>query len=152
MGYNPIQVWDSLRNLVSGLGTAKDPTTASHYAYCELNREQLTAAYRANWVARRVVDAVAEDATREWRGWQADQKRIEAIEDLEKVFDLQRKLRLAIVRARLYGGAALLLGVDGSGNPDEPLDLDALGRDCLRFVVVLNRYELSAGPRIYDAE
>jgi phage-related protein (TIGR01555 family) len=143
---------DSLRNLVSGLGTSKDPTTSSHYHYHELNREQLISAYRSNWVARRVVDAVAEDATREWRSWQAEQKKIEVIENLERDFDIQRKVKQAITRARLFGGAGLVLGVDGSGETSEPLDYDALGEDCLRFVVVLNRYELSAGPRIYDAE
>lgn len=147
-----MQLYDSLRNLVSGLGTGKDPTTASHYHLCLLDRNQLEQAYRANWVARRVIDAIPEDATREWREWQAAQPQIEKIEALEKTFDIQRKMRLGLIRARLYGGAALLLGVDGSGNPDEPLDYDRLGKDCLRFVVVLNRYELNAGPRIYDAE
>lgn len=143
---------DNLRNLVSGLGTVKDPTTMSHYTFHELNRQQLEAAYRSNWVARRLIDAIAEDCTREWRDWQATQQQIEAIELVEKTFELQRKTYQGIKKARLYGGAALLLGVDGSGEPDEPLDLDALDKDCLRFVVVLNRYELNAGPRIYDAE
>jgi len=145
-------LWDSLTNLVSGLGTAKDPSTAARYTYTELNRQQLEAAYRSNWVARRVVDSIAEDATREWRDWQATQDQIEAIEELEKKFDIRRKMRQAISKARLYGGAALVMGIDGSGETDEPVDLDELSEDCLRFVVVLNRYELSAGPRIYDAE
>lgn len=153
MGYlNPMQLYDSLRNLVSGLGTSKDPTTASRYCLELLDRNQLESAYRANWVARRVVDAIPEDCTREWREWQAAQDQIEKIEAVEKKFELQKKLRLALIRARLYGGAALVMGVDGGGEVYEPLDFDALGEDCLRFVVVLNRYELSAGPRIYDAE
>lgn len=149
---NPLHLFDSLRNLVSGLGTSKDPTTASHYHLHLLDRNQLESAYRANWVARRGVDAIPEDCTREWREWQAAQDQIEKIEETEKKFEIQKKTKLAMIRARLYGGAALVMGVDGGGEVWEPLDFDALGEGCLRFVVVLNRYELSAGPRIYDAE
>ena len=143
---------DSLKNLVSGLGTWKDPTTASRYHFHELNRNELTQAYRSNWVARRVVDAPSEDASREWRDWQASQDQIEKIESLEKQYQLQKKFKDVLIRARLYGGAALVMGVEGGGEVWEEIDLDLLGPDCLKFIVVLNRYELSAGPRIYDAE
>jgi phage-related protein (TIGR01555 family) len=142
---------DSLVNFVTGLGTQKDPTTNSFYQLNLLNRNDLENAYRGDWIARRVVDAPAEDATREWRSWQAKQADIEKIENLEKKHDLQRKMRQAIVRARLYGGAALVMGVE-NGEIFEPVDLDTVGLNDLRFIAVMNKYELSAGPRIYDVE
>lgn len=145
-------IFDSLRNLVSGLGTHKDPTTMSRYHYHELNRHELEQAYRSNWVARRVIDAPAEDAAREWRDWQCEQEDIAKIENLERRFQLQKKFKDVIIRSRLYGGAALVMGVEGGGEVWEEIDVDSLGADCLKFIVVLNRYELSAGPRIYDAE
>ena len=64
--------------------------------------------------------------------------------------DLQRKVRHWISKARLYGGAALLLGVDDGNDPSQPLDLEKCGRDCLKYVVPLNLWELNAGPRIYN--
>src|SRR5260370_29400715 len=127
----------------------KDPTTASQYVLNLLNRNDVENAYRSDWIARKIVDAPAEDATREWRDWQASQDQIEKIEALEKLHDLQRKTKYAILRGRLYGGAALVIGVDDGLNAWEPLNLDKVGKDSLKFVVVLNRYELSAGPRIY---
>src|SRR5271154_1166662 len=147
-----MQIFDNLVNFVSGLGTWKDPTTASRYQLLLLDRDTVETAYRSDWLAKRVIDTLPEDATREWRNWQASNDQIEAIEGLEKKFRVQEKMKLAMIRARLYGGAGLVIGVN-DGQPSEmPLDLDAVKEDALRFVVVMNRYELMAGPRIYDVE
>src|SRR5580704_17916370 len=61
------------------------------------------------------------------------------------------KTKQAILRARLYGGAGMVLGVD-LGEAKDLLDLEKVGKDDLKFVVVLNRYELMAGPRIYNVD
>lgn len=142
---------DSLFNLVSGLGTPKDPRLSSKFVYRELDRNTLEQMYRSDWLARRLVDLPAEDATREWRSWNGDAKKLQKIDALERKLELQKKLRMALVRARLYGGGALLLGVD-QGAPEEELDFDTIGLGDLKFVVVVNRYELAAGPRIYSVE
>jgi phage-related protein (TIGR01555 family) len=136
---------DSLVNLISGLGTAKDKSTYSRYAFTALDQEQLEAAYRSDWIARKIVDIPAQDATRAWRSWTAPEADIEKLEEVEKAFGLQQKVKIALIKARLYGGSALLLGVD-QGMPDEELVIDKLGVDCLKFVHVLSRYELTAGP------
>jgi hypothetical protein len=47
-------------------------------------REQVEAAYRGDWMSRKVIDIPAYDATREWRTWQAEANDISAISDLEK--------------------------------------------------------------------
>jgi phage-related protein (TIGR01555 family) len=64
---------------------------------------------------------------------------------------LQQKVRAAYIRARLFGGAALVMGIDGAGEPNEPLDLDLVGQDSLKFVLVLSSYEMTRGPMIVDA-
>ncbi len=140
---------DNLVNFVTGLGTHKDASTASRFFLHLLNRNELENMYRSNWMARAGVDCPAEDATREWRSWQGSDKQIDAIEALERRFQLQMKMRQALIRANLYGGAALVLGVD-QGEPEDELDFDKVGKDDLKFIVVLNRYELNAGPRIYN--
>jgi len=145
----PVRLKDSLFNLISGLGTPKDPTFASQYALRILDRNTVEIMYRTDWISKKIVDAPAEDATREWRKWEATQSQIEAIEEIEKRHRIQQKMTQAIIRARLYGGAALVFAIKGQ-DPAEELDLDKVPKDGIEFVVVMNRYELMAGPRIFD--
>src|SRR5262245_24082275 len=141
---------DTLFNLISGFGTAKDPTTAMQFRLNLLDRAQLEQMYRSDWISRKIIDAPAEDATREWREWSGSQDQIKAIEESEKAHKLQRKMKEAVIRARLYGGAALVFGVKGQP-PETELDLERVKQGDLEFVVVFNRYELTApGQRIYD--
>jgi phage-related protein (TIGR01555 family) len=142
---------DSLMNFVSGLGTIKDPTTHGRYTLCALSPDQLEAAYRTDWVARKTVNLPADDATREWRDWQADGKQIEAIEGLETIFNLQNRVRLGMIKARLYGGAAVIMGVN-QGMSHEELNLDAIKKDALQFVHVLSMEELGTGQLITDIQ
>lgn len=144
------KIRDGFVNLVNSLGTGKDARTATQYGLTILTVDQLVTAYRSNWLARRIVDCFAEDATREWRSWQAADNQIQKIEDEERKHNLQRKVRQAIVRARLFGGSALVMGIDGTGNVNEPLDLDRVGEGSLKFVVVLSSYEITAAARIKD--
>src|SRR5574341_752798 len=85
------RVGDTLTNLVTGMGTSKDKATSTLFAFNALPKEQAEAAYRGDWMSRKVVDIPAYDATREWRTWQGDDKDIDAIEEVEKKFSLQRK-------------------------------------------------------------
>lgn len=137
-------VFDSLRNLTTGMGTDKDKLVGTHYALGTMSKEQVEAAYRGDWIARKIVDIPAYDATREWRSWQADKDEITSIENLEKALGLQRKTMTALTRGRLYGGGALIMGVD-QGKPDEELIVDRVTEGQLKFVHVVSRYELTAG-------
>lgn len=144
-------LYDTLHNFVTGLGIpGLDPTKSAQYILTLLDRNTLESMYRGDWLARKIVDAPADDMTREWRAWQANQPQIEAIEEVEKQLDLQRKTKQWISRARLYGGAALIIGVDDGNDPSQPINIDKCGKDCLKYVVVLNCWELTAGERIYN--
>lgn len=143
--------YDSLENLVMGLGTSKDKLFGTKHVFNELSKQQLEAAYRSDWIARKVVNIPAADATREWRTWQSDNKDIEALEALEKELRLQQKVRLALTRARLYGGAALLIGAD-AGSMDQPLDTSRVKKGALKFVHVVSRYELNPVEMDWDIE
>ncbi len=146
---NVVQMRDSLINFVMGLGTNKDSRTASTYNFAQLDPTQLEAAFRSDWIARKVVMAPAEDATREWREWQTSQKQIEKLENYEKKLGLQQKLRRAVWLARLYGGAGIVLGVP-IGRAEEPLDYADVGPDELKFVEPFHQFELTPGQRITD--
>ena len=78
-------------------------------------------------------------------GWQADANEIEALEDVEQRLNIQNTLKNALIMARLYGGAGLIMGVD-QGKANEPLELEKVGKGDLKFVVACSRYVLGHGP------
>lgn len=141
---------DSLTNLVNGIGSSKDPRTAWMYVFEPMTRDQLEAAYRSDWIARRIVDAPAADATREWREWQTDQGNIEKLENEEKRLDLRRQMKRGLTKARLYGGSALVMGVANQGLSEDEMSIDRVRQGDLKFVAVFHQHELTPGPRIRD--
>lgn len=143
---------DGFVNFVNGLGTTKDPRSSTRYALTPMTADQLLTAYRSNWLARRVVDALAEDATREWRDWQASDPQIQKIEDEEKRHDIQAKTRQGLVKSRLFGGAGIVMGINGTGSVSEELDLDRVKQGALKYVVVLSSNEMTRGELITDLD
>lgn len=133
---------DGLENFLSGMGLQGDKTIGTQWIARELDRNQLNAAYRGDWVARKVVAIPSEDATREWRAWQADPKDITLIEELERVFKVKQKTKQADQKGRLYGGGAMILGVDDAA-PEEPLVYDRIKKGDLKFIHVVSRYDLT---------
>ena len=133
---------DTLTNLVAGLFTGKDKLAHDRFGLVPQDRGQLDAAYRGDWIARKVIDVPPFDMTREWRRWHAAPEQIAAIEAEEARLDVQRKVARALRLARLYGGAALVLGA-GDGDPAQPLP--PLGRGALRYLHVTHRWEIMPG-------
>ena len=140
---------DGLRSMLSGLGDpSRDKAASGFYAPNFLTDQQLIDAYRASWIARKLVDIPAQDALRKWRNWQADQKQIEQIECQEKRLGLQAKLLQCKTLARLWGGAAIFVGTDQE--PHEPFDPKTLKKDGLRYLTVFSRRELVSGELEQD--
>ena len=135
---------DSLLNVLSGLGTAKDKTIANRHVFVPRTPMEIQAAYRGNWIARKIVDLPPFDMLREWRAWQAEPKQVEAIEAAEKALGLQGKLLDGLRRARRDGGAVLLIG-DGSPDPTLPLLAEQVGRGGIKWVSVLGRNDITPG-------
>ncbi len=146
MNFHPKAIYDSLYNVVSALGTSADKATANQYILNFLTRAQLEAAYRGDWVARKVVDIPPFDMTREWRAWQADKKVITLIEGEERRHQVQLKVQKVKARARLYGGAALLMGF-GDEDPSREMPIDAVQQGGLKYVTVVSPYEMRAAPQ-----
>ncbi|MEH3108908.1 MAG: DUF1073 domain-containing protein [Agrobacterium cavarae] len=132
---------DRLSNFVSGLGTSKDKKIANVYGFNLIDAQQLNAMHRSDWMARKVVDIIPDDMTREWREWQAEENVVEEIERVERQpqVNIQAKVNEAMQLARLRGGALLVLGVDGTGQPSEELKLDRVKQGALKYVHVLGR-------------
>lgn len=144
-----VKVLDGLRNFASGLGIlGQDKQASAQYALLgALSRQEIDGCYRGTWLGRKIHDIPAKDMTREWRGWQADDDQIEAIEKEERRLQLQVKVRRALILARLYGGAALILGLPG--NPDQPAPTK-IAKGQLRYVHAMHRHQFTLGDKVRD--
>jgi phage-related protein (TIGR01555 family) len=142
-------LFDRLANLVTGSGTAKDKATGAQFVLRLLSRQELEAAYRSDWLARKIIDIIPFDMTRAWREWQADRKQIEALEAEETRLQVKAKFGLAQQRARLYGGSAILIGADDE-RPQDELRPEAIKQGGLRYLHVLTQHDITAGALIRD--
>lgn len=135
-------MFDSLENFVTGMGTVQDKSTFTRFATILMDRNQSEIAYRSDWIARKVIDIPANDATREWRTWQADNDDITLIEEAESHFKVKHKINNAMKRGRLYGGGAIIMGVN-QGTSEQALDVEKVQKDDLKFIHVVSRHDLT---------
>lgn len=149
-------VHDGLENVVAALGTSQDKRAYTVWgAPRSLTRQELENMYRGSWLAKRIVNTVADDMTRKWIHLLFDDEDETkaaanqfAIEEAAKRFQIQAKVNEAIRWARLYGGAVILLGMDDIKKPkdwERPYDHERAKKKCLRYMRVLDRWRLSAG-------
>lgn len=136
---------DSLTSLVSRLGTDRDKAATVFYTQPFLTDEQALAAYRGSWLPRKIIDIPALDSCRKWRDWQAENNQIDLIEAEENRLNVKGKVLEAMTKARLFGGAAIFIGT-GDASPDTPLDLGGVGKGGLKYLTVLSRRDITAGP------
>lgn len=134
---------DSLQNLVAGLGTARDKASHSHYALPVMDDQQLLNAFRGSWTAQKGVSIPAVDACRNWRNWQADKAQIELIEAEEDRLNVKGKILEALLKARLFGGAAVFIGT-GERDTASELKPDRIGKGGIKYLTVMTRRQLSA--------
>lgn len=137
-------VRDSLTNMVANIGTSRDKAASTFYSMPVLSDEELLNAYRGAWLPRKIVDIPAFDSVRAWRDWQAKKAQIELIEAEEKRLNVKGKILEAKIKARLWGGAAVVIGT-GDQNLTEPLDVERVGKGGLKYLTVISRRNLTAG-------
>lgn len=130
---------DGYANLAAQLGTDRDKAASGGYSLRVYHPEELLTAYRSAWLPRKIVDIPAIDATRAWRSWNAAPEEITVIEGIEKRLRLQKKVRDAMILARLYGGAAIHIGTT-EANTELPFDPR---REVVRRLTVVSRYMLA---------
>ena len=139
---------DSLSNLAASLGAGADKASRDAFFVFDLDRAQLEAMYRGDWLARKVVDIVPYDAVREWRAWSGHGADVARAEAAERRLGLRVAVQRAMVLGRLYGGGAIVVGA-GDSDPAalaRPLDPDRLGRGGLKYLRAVSRWQLAAGP------
>ena len=134
---------DSLTNLVSRMGTERDKAAHSVYGAALIADDQLVNAYRGAWLPRKIVDIPALDSCRKWRNWQADNDVIETIEAEENRLQVRGKVLEARTKARLFGGAAILIGT-GEADLTQPLEIERIGKGGIKYLTVFTRRQLTS--------
>lgn len=149
----PVTLGDGLENVVAGLGTDRDKMSYSTYGLPRpLSRMELENMYRCSWLAKKIVNAIADDMTREWRHVSFDDKENDAqfaIEQAEKQIGLKEKTNSALRWARLYGGAVMIIGTKDK-DLSKPLNIEAIRKDDLRYLHVMDRWRVSASGTLCD--
>jgi phage-related protein (TIGR01555 family) len=118
---------DGLVNALTGMNTARDKsryTTTTPLVF--LGQEELENLY-GEWIPQRVVDIVAEQATR--KGFKVlfggEGAKAEVVTGIEQVIEdlyILENLGLACKNARLFGGAVILLYINDGRAADQPVD------------------------------
>jgi phage-related protein (TIGR01555 family) len=142
---------DGLENVMSGLGTGRDKRSYTRYSFVVPKHQvELESIYRQSWLAKRIVNAVAEDMTREWlyvKFGDDDKDSQHAIEKAEEQFNVKAKTTESLQWARLYGGCIMVIGVKGQ-NPETPLNVDTLKPGMLQYLHVLDRYRVNGSSQL----
>lgn len=135
-------IMDSLQNLVSGLNTQRDLTSAGRfYQMAGMSRGEVDAIYRSNALGGKVVDLPADDMVREWRTWNTTKSNIEALEAAERQFAIQDKVHKSLKLAAKDGGCLIVIGT--GDDPELPLNPNSVGRGGLKYVHVVSRWDVS---------
>jgi uncharacterized protein len=137
---------DTIQNLITrtGLGTG-NANDGARYGLNPItrNRVQLEHAYRGSWICGLVVDAVAEDMTREGVDVQSDESpdRLQELDKAAKSLRLWDKLCETIKWGRLYGGAVGIMLIDGQ-DASTPLRRDTIGKGQFKGILPVDRWML----------
>lgn len=135
-----IPFFDSLRNAITGAGTARDPRAANTYAPgSPLTQQQIHSAYAGSGLMRKIIQIPALDMVREWRDWKLEADKGSLIEKEEKRLAIRKKIYAAEI-LRGLGGGALVLGLPG--NPSEPPP-DKISKGQMAYVHVVSRWHLT---------
>lgn len=114
------RIADGLANIAGQIAVPGQRGAGWTYLTPYMGPQELDSIYRSGWLGKKIIDVPAEDMTREWRSWAAEEDDVAAIEAVEAQFDLRHKVLDAKRWARLYGQSALII-MTGQGRPEQPL-------------------------------
>jgi phage-related protein (TIGR01555 family) len=103
----------------------------------------LQSLYRSNWVARKVVDSVAEDLTKNWIRLDTElpPKKLTSFDQVVRKTGVRNQLQKTIKWGRLFGGAAAVMMIDGHEEMlEEPLDIDDVELNSFKGLIPLDRW------------
>lgn len=145
------RVFDGLQNLIAGLGSFRDWRSSHQYTVAiPQSAVELDALYSSSWLADKIVSIIPDDMTREWvdlswDGLDDDPTEKRALTDAAEALGLADRTNEAAKWGRLYGGAVVFMGIAGE-DPATPLNMAAIKKDSLKYLLVFDRWRCVANP------
>ncbi|MCK5601017.1 DUF1073 domain-containing protein [Candidatus Pacearchaeota archaeon] len=141
---------DGYINTVSGFGGNKDPLSLTQFQVTShLAREIIAQMYRYDWVARKYIDIIADDATSKWIEFVTDDIEImKAMNQRMDDLDIQETFNEALILARLYGGSVIIPGINDGRKITEPLNWNNI--QSINFMNVLDRWQIHVAKSYAD--
>ena len=141
---------DGWQNIVTGLGTNRDKSSAGVASRTHMNIRELRYLWQADDMAARIVEAIPDEMLRQ--GWEVktdDAELAVRASDLLDGLGARKKMNEALRFARAFGGGGILLGVnDGSRDMSDwskPLDVNKVRS--LDFLTVFSPEELRVSTK-----
>lgn len=140
-----IYTTDAFQNQMARLGFGQ-PNLANGAEYpitrLSQNYNLFTSLYRSSWIARKIVDVFPSDMLKNWIKITSniEPTQIKKIESTIRKTGTKRKLKEGLKWARLYGGAAGLILIDGQDDLSEPLDYDLIMPGSYKGLLVFDRW------------
>jgi phage-related protein (TIGR01555 family) len=137
-------VQDGWLNLNTGLGDpTRDKRKSAALSVTRLSLEQSANLYRGDKYAAKVVDIPAGEMVREWFDVlvEKDEPKSEKMEKRLKELGAKSAFKQAIIWAREFGGAGILIGAN-DGAQDAALPLDLAKVKSVDFLTAVERSEL----------
>jgi phage-related protein (TIGR01555 family) len=133
---------DNYVNPYSGFGGSNDPLSLTSFKVnSSLARETLAVMYRFDWVAKKFINIIANDATNKWIEFTSDD--VDLVSDVNNLMDeldVKEAFTEALVLSRLYGGSIIIPGILDGRNISEPLNWNNI--QSINFMNVLDRYQV----------
>lgn len=135
---------DSYQNFAASVGVgAANLTSGGSYGFNPITRNhtQLEFMYRGSWLVKVIVDAPAEDMTRERITIESDMPPdiMDQLDDYMEDLLLWQRLTETLKWSRLYGGCIAVIMIDGQRH-DTPLDIKTVGKGQFKGLLVLDRW------------
>lgn len=140
---------DDLMNVISGLGTGRDKNSYNRFQERYVTSQEVIAAYRSSGLTRKVHDIYPAEMTRAGREWDTEGDESDELRGEEVRLKLWPKLFYLLQKARLFGGGALMLGIN-RGSPSDPITPGMLSEGDLNFIHVLGPEQLRVEAIVRD--
>lgn len=131
---------DGLANVLTGMGTSRDKTQHTMVKPVTfMSHSELEGLY-SHWLMRRIVDLVADEATRQgfevlFGGEGVNAETLSGVEQAIEDLNILSYFNEAAKTSRLYGGSCLLLYIDDGRPANMPVDVNNIraieGMECL---------------------
>lgn len=159
---NKLYTIDAFQNQMARLGFGQpNLNEGADYPLTRMsqNYNLFTSLYRSSWIVRKIVDVFPSDMVKNWIKFNSslDPEKISKINSVIRKTKTKEKIKEGLRWARLYGGAAGLILIDGDEDLSEPLDYDTIMLDDYKGLLIFDRWngiypDIELEDDIYDEE